>query len=127
MTRTPDASAEDTLRQQLLALLASGDVDAALQAGLMDFRARQDDGDAPLRHAQARLRNAWEARARYRAREARLARIAGEREARRQPTASPPGKPAAPADARPAAPALPAAAAAALARARAKASGGRPA
>ncbi|MCR6685262.1 hypothetical protein [Pseudoxanthomonas sp.] len=130
MTRTPDASAaHHDLRQRLLALLADGDVDAALQAGLMDFPSdRDDEDDAPLRQIQARLREAWAARDRHRAREARLARIAAEREARRRAASAPAIDAAAPGTP-PAAPALalPPAAAAALARARARAGGGRPA
>lgn len=103
-------------RGQLLALLQAGDVDAALQAGLMEFPASPADaGDAPLVAAQARLRTAWQARERHRMRAARLQRIAAEREARRQA--------AAPAAA--SGPALPPAAAAALARARARAATGR--
>ncbi len=101
-------------RTRLLALLAQGDLDAALLAGLMEFPALPGrDGDAPLVAAQARLRTAWEARARHQARAQRLARIAAVREARRRATT--PG--AAPG------PALPPAAAAALARARARAAG----
>ncbi len=124
MHRKPDATgsepqadagaAADPLR--LAALLREGDVDAAIEAGLMLF---VDDGrcglDAAtcelLADAQRRLRTAWDARERHRARDARLARRQAERDARR---AKPPAQAAEQ-------PALPAAAAAALARARARA------
>src|SRR5690606_19307831 len=103
-------------RRRLLALLADGDVDAALQAGLMDYPADPaDDADAPLRREQARLRTAWAARDRYRARQQRLARIAAARDTQGR------ARPAPAAGAAPAAPPLPPAAAAALARARARA------
>lgn len=100
---------------RLATLLRDDDVDAALEAGLMAF---VDDGrhglDAGTREllagAQRRLRIAWDARERHRAREARLARRQAERDARRT---KPPMQAASK-------PALPAAAAAALARARAK-------
>src|SRR5690606_1091374 len=109
-------------RTRLLALLGDGDADAALQAGLMDFPAHAGEpADAPLLAAQARLRSAWDARERHRARAARPARIATAREARRRaatPAASTTDAPAG-------APGLPPAAAAALARARARAAGGR--
>lgn len=124
MHRKPDAtgsesradagSAPDPFR--LVALLREGDIDAAIEAGLMAF---VDDGrcdlDAATRElladAQRRLRIAWGARERHRARAARLARRQAERDARR---AKPPAQVAAK-------PALPAAAAAALARARTRA------
>ena len=105
--------------EQLLALLHADDVDGAIEAGLMRFATdpatcRLDARDvAILRDAQQRLRSAWEARDRYRARQARLARIAAEREARRHPPAADPSPVARPA--------LPATAASALARALAKA------
>lgn len=100
--------------QQLATLLRDGDLDAAIEAGLMDF---VDDTAQPvdpptralLDDARQRLRAAWDARERYRARNARLQRRKAEREARR----SPPPLPSAP-------PALPSAAAAALARAKAR-------
>ncbi|MFO7340275.1 MAG: hypothetical protein C0P65_010680, partial [Lysobacteraceae bacterium] len=86
-------SSPDRLR--LLALLHEDDLDGALEAGLMDYAARADDpADAPLLAAQRRLRTAWAARERHRARAARLARIAAEREARRRaavPAAGAPG------------------------------------
>ena len=83
--RPPQASpARASLRLQLLALLHAGDLDAALQAGLMDYPAVPGDpGDAPLLAAQAQLQAAWAARERHRARDQRLARLADERQARR--------------------------------------------
>ncbi len=139
MTRTPDASAaDDALQARLRALLQAGDLDAALQAGLMRYPASPGAADAPIRAAQEQLRHAWAARERHRARDARLARQAADRAARRAARTvegSPPGAaapvPAAGAapDASPARPAaaLPPAAAAALARARARAAGKPPA
>lgn len=115
----PDACA-------LLACVLADDLDRALAQGLMDYRPHPGDDvldathpDLPQRllAAQARLRTAWEARARYRQRQARLARRAAEREARRAPPPPPD---------RPAVPALPAAAAAILARAKARAAGRDP-
>jgi len=107
---------------QLLACVLEEDLDAAIALGLMDYAPSPADAmldprfpDLPTRlmQAQSRLRTAWQARERYRQRNARLARRAAERDARRAPP--PPD--------RPAAPALPAAAAAILARAKAKAAG----
>ncbi|MCI2261240.1 hypothetical protein [Xanthomonas indica] len=119
---------------QLLRWVLDDDLDAAIDGGLMDYRGT-DPGDdaldpahprlrAQVLAAQQRLRDAWAARARYRARSARLERRAAARQARREavvPTATG-TTPAAPS-----APALPAAAAAILARAKAKAAqrGGR--
>ena len=105
--------------RQLLQYVLDDDLDAALDAGLMDYAPQPGDAaldprhpDLPQRLAQAqqRLRTAWAARARYRARAVRLARRAAEREARRAPPPAPDRKPA-----------LPPAAAAILARAQAKA------
>ncbi|MEB1529688.1 hypothetical protein [Xanthomonas sp. WHRI 7945] len=106
---------------QLLRWVLDDDLDAAIDGGLMDYAGDADDDRldpahpqlrAQLLAAQRRLREAWAARERYRAREARLARRAAAREARR----------AAPAAAVAAtAPSLPPAAAAILARAKAKA------
>lgn len=104
---------------QLLRWVLDDDLDAAIDGGLMDYAG--DDADdrldpahpqlrAQLLAAQRRLREAWAARDRYRARSARLARRAAVREARRAPPAV-----------AAAAPALPPAAAAILARAKAKA------
>ncbi|GAB3061001.1 hypothetical protein [Stenotrophomonas tumulicola] len=108
MARSPDPAV-------LWARLQAGDVDGALQAGLMDYTPTPADGLAgPDQHAmlqaQARLRRAWEARERYRARAVRLARRDAERDARRAPAPAPDQKPA-----------LPSAAAAILARAKARA------
>lgn len=99
----------------LAALLRDGDLDAAIEAGLMAF---VDDGAQPiapatrglLDDARQRLRAAWEARERHRARAERLQRRKAEREARRSPPPQPSARPA-----------LPSAAAAALARAKARA------
>lgn len=105
--------------RQLLQYVLDDDLDAALDAGLMDYVPQPGDAaldpqrpDLPRRLAQAqqRLRDAWAARERHRARAARLARRAAEREARRAPPPVPDRTPA-----------LPAAAAAILARAQAKA------
>ncbi|MBB5883223.1 hypothetical protein DYQ93_01270 [Xanthomonas sp. LMG 8992] len=119
---------------QLLRWILDDDLDAAIDGGLMDYRGT-DRGDdrldpahpqlrAQLLAAQQRLRDAWDARARYRARTARLERRAAARQARRAPAI-----PAAMTTIAPAAsaPALPAVAAAILARAKAKAAqrGGR--
>ncbi len=104
--------------QQLLQFLTDDDLDAAVRAGLMEFNvAAADSGLAAaqlqrLLQAQQRLRQAWAARARHRARDARLARRAAEREARRAPPPAPDSRPA-----------LPSAAAAILARAKARAAG----
>ncbi|MCW4453266.1 hypothetical protein OK348_00410 [Flavobacterium sp. MXW15] len=106
---------------ELLQRLLDDDIDAALDGGLMDYIPRSGDEaldpahpDLPavLLQAQQRLRRAWAARERYRARAARLARRAAERDARRAPPPAPDRKPA-----------LPPAAAAILARAKARAAG----
>lgn len=103
----------------LLQHVLDDDLDAALDAGLMDYvpqpgdatlDPRQPDLPRLLAQAQQRLRGAWAARERHRARSVRLARRAAEREARRAPPPAPDRKPA-----------LPPAAAAILARAQAKA------
>lgn len=111
-----DGHADVALAQRLLRLLQDDNVDGAIEAGLMAF----DGGDAldtvdreTIGTAQRRLRDAWAARERYRAREARLARRAAERLAKR----------ALPQDPASHTPSLPPAAAAALARAKAKAAG----
>ncbi|WP_369944114.1 hypothetical protein [Xanthomonas medicagonis] len=104
---------------QLLRWVLDDDLDAAIDGGLMDYVGSADDDRldpvyphlrAQLLATQQRLRAAWAARERYRARAARLARRAAAR-ARRAP----------PAHAPTATPALPPAAAAILARAKAKA------
>lgn len=113
---------------QLLRWILDDDLDAAIDGGLMDYRGT-DPGDdrldpahpqlrAQLLAAQQRLRDAWDARARYRARTARLERRANARQARRA-AATPIASTST--TATPSAPALPAAAAAILARAKAKA------
>lgn len=103
---------------QVDALLRVNDVDAALDAGLMQcLPCPGCDPEAATRviKAQRSLAAAWAARDRYRARNERLARRAAERLARRD-TASVQASPG-----------LPPAAAAALARAKAKAADrGRP-
>ncbi|UYB53806.1 hypothetical protein OCJ37_07655 [Xanthomonas sp. AM6] len=105
---------------QLLRWVLDDDLDAAIDGGLMDYvgDAADDRLDpahpqlrAQLLAAQHRLRDAWAARERYRARQARLARRAAARDARRTP----------PAAVAATAPSLPPAAAAILARAKAKA------
>jgi hypothetical protein len=97
-----------------LAALIDGDgIDAAIDAELMDFvpcPACDPAATSMVADAQRRLAFAWAARDRYRAREARLQRIATERAAHRAPPAQA-AKPAA----------LPSAAAAILERAKAKA------
>ena len=119
------ASTTPAAARELLRLLLDDRIDAAIRAGLMDYAAMPGDDaldpahpDLPQRllAAQARLRTAWAARERHRARAERLARIAAEREARRIRPAAAAGAPAAP---------LPPAAAAVLARARAKAAARR--
>jgi Na+-translocating ferredoxin:NAD+ oxidoreductase RnfC subunit len=110
----------DPSSETLLRLLRSDDMDAAIEAGLMRFRAcaaceREDTTYAlrcaPILEAQQRLSRAWAARDRYRARQARLAQRAAERDARR----------ASPGPVEQAKSALPPSAAAILARAKAKA------
>lgn len=67
-------------------LLDADDVDAALDAGLMDFvpcASCSRDSTATVVEHQQRLANAWAARDRYFARETRLARRASMRDARR--------------------------------------------
>ncbi|AEQ95971.1 hypothetical protein ACQR5V_16100 [Xanthomonas oryzae pv. oryzicola] len=109
---------------QLFDCVQADDLDRALALGLMAYLPDPQhdvlDADCPqvcatLLGAQQRLRDAWAARERYRARAARLQRRAAERDARRAP---------APAPSQPATPALPPLAAAILARAKAKAAGG---
>ncbi|GAA3922518.1 hypothetical protein [Luteimonas lutimaris] len=111
--------------RRLAALLRDDDVDTAIEAGLMEFvpcprcagagAGAIVDDCALVSAAQQRLRTAWDARERYRARTARLQRRAAERAERRAaPLAAAHG---------PRKPALPPAAAAALARAKARAAG----
>ena len=127
--RQPDASVPDRpALERLATLLRDDDVDAAIDAGLMDAWADScADGLEPdardlLLATRRRLRTAWDARARYEARRARLAQRAAERDAgRRVPV------PAPVADEAPASrPALPSGAAALLARAKARAGGAAP-
>jgi len=102
--------------RQLLQYVLDDDIDAALEAGLMDYVPQPGDTALDprlpqlLQDTQQRLREAWAARGRHRARAVRLARRAAESEARRAPPPAPDRKPA-----------LPPAAAAILARAKAKA------
>lgn len=98
---------------RLAALIDRDEVDAAIDTGLMDFApcpACDPAVASIILGAQRRLAFAWAARDRYRAREARLQRIAAERAARRAPP---------PQAAKPSA--LPPTAAAILERAKAKA------
>ncbi|SEL82225.1 hypothetical protein SAMN05428989_2600 [Pseudoxanthomonas sp. GM95] len=109
-----------TTLQQLAALLAEDQVDAALDASLMDAAPDIDctacaAASAQVLAAQQRLQTAWAARERYRARGLRLARRAAERQARRAPPPAPSSTPTPPS--------LPPAVAAALARAKARAAG----
>ena len=97
---------------RLMHLLQADEIDAALQAGLMAFAPCPACGALPaatVLATQQRLRTAWAARERYRARNARLAQRAAAREAKRKQDA--PEKRSA----------LPPAAAAILARAKARA------
>lgn len=113
--------------ERLVALLRDGDVDGALDAGLLDtwppgaLDALGSDARALLIDTRDRLRVAWDARARHLQRQARLARRVAERAAARAPAAS--ATPAPSSSGAPARPALPAAAAAILARARSRAGG----
>lgn len=113
---------------QLLRWILDDDLDAAIDGGLMDYRGTDPEDDrldpahpqlrAQVLAAQQRLRDAWDARARYRARSARLERRVHARQERRA-AATPIASTST--TATPSAPALPAAAAAILARAKAKA------
>jgi len=99
---------------RLAALLRADETDLAIEAGLMRFvddPALDPASRALILSTRRRLHEAWQARERYRARQARLAQRRAERDARR---------PVAPA-AVSGTPALPPAAAAALARAKARA------
>jgi hypothetical protein len=123
-SRGPESAPVAPDPAHLTALLRAGDIDAAIEAGLMSV-----DPDAPhadfdpgaralIRSTRERLLAAWEARDRHRARADRLARRAAERAARRAaPSAA--GVPAGAS----AGTSLPPAAAAALARAKARAGG----
>ncbi|SBV35332.1 conserved hypothetical protein [uncultured Stenotrophomonas sp.] len=108
-------SAPSASPRQLLQYVLDGNIDAALDAGLMDYVPQPGDAALDprlpqlLQDTRQRLLDAWAARERHRARTARLARRAAEREARRAPPPAVNAKPA-----------LPPAAAAILARAKAK-------
>ncbi|GAE60764.1 hypothetical protein XPN_2670 [Xanthomonas arboricola pv. pruni MAFF 301427] len=82
------------LALQLFDCVHADDLDRALALGLMEYRPDPRDDlldpacpqlSAVLLAAQQRLRDAWAARDRYRARAARLQRRAAERDARRTP------------------------------------------
>ncbi|RPD86504.1 hypothetical protein [Luteimonas sp. 100069] len=127
-SRTPSLDALERLVERLRA----DDIDAAIDAGLMDdwpdacARALESDARDLLLATRARLSTAWAARARFEARNARLARRAEVRDAsRRAPRPGPAATAATPAtaDAAPTHPALPPKAAALLARAKARAGG----
>jgi len=122
MTLSP-TTAPRPLPLQLFDCVQADDLDHALTLGLMAYLPdpQHDTLDAnytqvcaTLLGAQQRLRQAWAARERYRARAARLQHRATERDARMAQ---------APAPNQPATPALPPLAAAILARAKAKAAG----
>lgn len=113
---------DSELRARLIRLLDADDVDAAIDAGLMQYvpcpacdsnDAQAVRDSARIRATHRRLTDAWAARDRYRARNARLQRREAERAARRAPARNTDTK----------IPSLPPAAAAALARAKAKAAG----
>lgn len=121
-----------TRARRILALLLADDVDAAIAAGLPAFAPLAGltaDENRALADARERLRAAWAARERHRARAQRLERIAQARTRARETRQVAPAADAAAPDgagvARPAAPSLPPAAAAALARARARVTGGQ--
>jgi len=134
MTRPPTAPAPalDAL-ERLVERLRADDIDAAIDAGLMDgwpdacAQVLESDARDLLLATRARLRTAWAARARFEARNARLARRAEVRDASRAaPRPGPAATAATPAtaDAPPAHPALPPKAAELLARAKARAGTG---
>lgn len=107
---------------EVIAALQRGDVDAALDAGLMELAGCNDldrtdvstDDRTTILAAAAKLRFTWNARERYRARQQRLDERARKREARRTHASL---------DNTAVKPALPAAAANALAKALARAKG----
>ena len=116
-----------TTQHAIVAALRIDDVDAAIEAGLLDRAApcagcSADCSNAVMVARTERLA-ALAARERYRAREARLQRRAQERAARRTAPAAAIGTPAGPATAKPA---LPPAASAPLARAKARAAARKP-
>ncbi|WP_238345768.1 hypothetical protein [Luteimonas saliphila] len=123
-TRTETPAAPDARR--LVTLLRDENLDAAIEAGLMActddaLRGLDEPSRALLVETQRRLQVAWDARARYQARQMRLARRKAERDARRAASLAPAAQPDRGAPATAATPSLPAAAAAALARAKARA------
>lgn len=83
---SPDAAHDCAQGARLFQLLQIDDIDSAIETGLMQYRpcpacdATQGDAIIVL---QQRLTFNWAARDRYLARNARLARIAAERETRR--------------------------------------------
>jgi hypothetical protein len=110
---------------RVVAALRDGDLDAALESGLLEATpcpTCSADCTATWQSVRDARLVALAARARFRAREARLARRQQERDARRAATRPAPVE----ADGPAAAPALPPAAAAALARAKARAAGRTP-
>ena len=105
----------DSPSHAVLAELRDDDVDAAIDLGLLDIApcpGCRGNCNALLLHARDERRSALAARERHLVRNARLARRAAERDARRVPPVTATTTTA---------PALPPAAAAALARAKAKA------
>ena len=115
MSQTPCPCCDQA--HALRGLLAADDLDAAIDAGLMAFQPCPCAGDDAglVMQAQERLRTAWNARQRYRQRQARLGKRAAERDARRLKAPDPE---VVAVDTRPP---LPTGAAAILARAKAKA------
>jgi hypothetical protein len=112
--------------RQLSALLERDAWDAAIDAGLMQFAPTPcmhcpADRLARIASAQQQLQVAWDARERYRARQARLQQRADARARARLQRSDP-----TPSAVAPTPPALPPAVAAALARAKAKAAGRAP-
>lgn len=111
----------------IVAALRVENVDAAIEAGLLDATNAcpgcSADCTTMIEAARTERLVALAARERYRAREARLQRRAQERAARRTAPAAPP---TATPEGAPSRPALPPAAAAALARAKARAATRKP-
>ena len=102
---------------ELAALIAGQQLDAAIEAGLMEWQPLQADDAAQVQAVQrvhAQLQSAWAARERFRNRAVRLRRREAERQARRAPPAASSDTP----------PPLPASVAAILARAKARAAQG---
>ena len=83
---SPDAAHDCAQGARLFQLLQIDDIDSAIEAGLMQYRpcpACDATQSAAIIALQQRLAFNWAARDRYLARNARLARIAAERERRR--------------------------------------------